>query len=96
MLIIWGCFNSDPNHGNINKLIISLKESGDQVEDQDLLKSIASLCAEFRGDSKVEFHIITANKTVVMEWPVIKVDISDIFKEKVENLLGQAGSIHTI
>jgi hypothetical protein len=73
-----------------------LKETSDQIEDHDLLKSIASLCAEFRGNSKIEFHIITDRKTVIMEWPVIKVETSDLFKEKIENLLGQSGSITTI
>ena len=76
-------------------LIIFLKESVNQSEDKHLLKSIASLCAEFKGNSKIEFHILTQNKTVVMEWPIIKVDISNIFKKKIENLLGDFGYINT-
>ncbi len=88
--------NGETGNNKSSKLIISLKETSDQIEDHDLLKSIASLCAEFRGNSKIEFHIITDRKTVIMEWPVIKVETSDLFKEKIENLLGQSGSITTI
>jgi hypothetical protein len=88
--------NGENGNKKSGKLIISLKETSNHAEDQDLLKSIASLCAEFRGDSKIEFHIITSRKTVIMEWPVLKVDMSDLFKGKIETLLGQSGSITTI
>lgn len=88
--------NGENGNKKSGKLIISLKETSNHAEDQDLLKSIASLCAEFRGDSKIEFHIITSRKTVIMEWPVLKVDMSDLFKGKIEALLGQSGSITTI
>ena len=83
------------NNTEPSKLIIFLKESVNQSKDRNLLKSIASLCAEFKGNSKIEFHILTQNKTVVMEWPIIKVDISNIFKKKIENLLGDFGYINT-
>ena len=85
--------NGENGNHNSSKLIISLKESSNQIEDHDLLKSIASLCAEFKGDSKIEFHIITKHKTVIMEWPLLKVDMTDLFKQKIETLLGQSGSI---
>ena len=85
--------NGENGNHKSGKLIISLKESSNQIEDHDLLKSIASLCAEFKGDSKIEFHIITKHKTVIMEWPLLKVEMTDLFKQKIEALLGQSGSI---
>ena len=46
-----------------------------------------------KGNSKIEFHIITKHKTVIMEWPLLKVEMTDLFKQKIETLLGQSGSI---
>ena len=85
--------NGENGNHKADKLIILLNESSNHIEDHDLLKSIASLCAEFKGNSKVEFHIVTNGKTVIMEWPLLKVDTTDIFKEKIETLIGNSGHI---
>ena len=74
-------------------LKLRLRESDEPNQDRHLLGDLSRLLLEYQGDDSVSLEIATDGRVVSMEWPLIKVHVSDSLEDRLRELLGSAGQV---
>tara|TARA_B000000437_G_C11521374_1_gene255370 strand:- start:101 stop:634 length:534 start_codon:yes stop_codon:yes gene_type:complete len=81
--------NGAPKKG----LLLKLKESGDINTDENLMENIKQLLLSNKGSDDVTFEIETQETYVTLDWPIVKVDASPELESKLNEMLGESGSV---
>ncbi|MBM3932891.1 MAG: DNA polymerase III subunit alpha [SAR202 cluster bacterium] len=72
-------------------LTVRIRESAQTDADQMLLDDIRRLLLEHQGQDPVNLEIATDGRIITMEWPVLRVNISETLERDLQNILGTAG-----
>lgn len=90
--------NVDNSNGSaykkkIKKMNITLIETDSIQNDQDRFHEVKDLLLVHIGDDEVILNIVSGQNIIKMNWPMMKINISDILKSNLEIILGDNGSI---
>ena len=72
---------------------ITLIETDSIQNDQDRFHEVKDLLLVHIGDDEVILNIVSGQNIIKMNWPMMKINISDILKSNLEIILGDNGSI---
>ena len=72
------------------RLVLRLRES-EPDHDKRMLFDVKSVLMEHRGDYEVTLEIATDGRIVMMEWPMVRVDMGADLIERLQGLLGKSG-----
>ena len=85
--------SNDLNGAPKKGLLLKLKESGDINTDGNLMENIKQLLLSNKGSDDVTFEIETQETYVTLDWPIVKVDASPELESKLNEMLGESGSV---
>ena len=74
-------------------LTLLIRETGGARDDRRLLEGVSRLLLEHQGEDDVSLRIATGGRIVTLEWPLVKVDISDSLERQLKEMLGSAGAV---
>ena len=78
--------SSDAGH----RLLLRLRES-EPDHDKRMLLDVKSVLMEHRGDHEVALEIATGGRIIMMDWPLVRVDMGAELVERLQGLLGKSG-----
>ena len=73
------------------KLIVRLRESGEQEHDQQMLEDVKSLLLNSPGGGEIGLEIAAEGRIFTLDWPTVKVDITEDLLHGLEEALGEGG-----
>ena len=85
--------SNDLNGAPKKGLLLKLKESGDINTDENLMENIKQLLLSNKGSDDVTFQNETQETYVTLDWPIVKVDASPELESKLNEMLGESGSV---
>ncbi len=78
-----------PNsHNSSNKLMLSIEESGNPIEDRYKFEDLIKLLLEHKGSSPVILKVFSRNEEVTLELPFANININSELEEKVIQIVG--------
>ena len=78
-----------PNsHNSSNKLMLSIEESGNPIEDRYKFEDLIKLLLEHKGSSPVILKVFSGNEEVTLELPFANININSELEEKVIQIVG--------
>lgn len=77
----------------LRQLTVRIRESGEVKADSQLLDDVRRLMLEFRGEEEVKLEVAIEGRIVILEWPLLGVNICDELSEGLERLLGMEGQV---
>ena len=78
-----------PNsHNSSNKLMLSIEESGNPIEDRYRFEDLIKLLLEHKGSSPVILKVFSENEEVTLELPFANININSELEEKVIQIVG--------
>ena len=81
---------ASPSSDMGQRLVLRLRES-EPDHDKRMLFDVKSVLMEHRGDYEVTLEIATDGRIVMMEWPMVRVDMGADLIERLQGLLGKSG-----
>ncbi len=78
------------------QLTIRLRESDDGERDREMLDDIKAAMLEHRGDEEVTLEIVVQGRLITMEWPMMKVRISDDLERTLKECVGAGGEVRVL
>ena len=77
----------------IKKLNITLIETDSVKNDENRFNEVKDLLLGHNGDDEVILKIISGEEIIKMNWPMMKINVSDNLKNNLEIILGNNGSV---
>ncbi len=91
---------SSPGHAppdaQPGKLIVRLRESGEQEHDQQMLEDVKSLLLNNRGSAEIGLEIAADGTLFSLDWPTVKVEITDNLLHGLQEALGDGGHTRVV
>ena len=84
-------FTSGPS--GQKQLVIRLREREDADGDRETLDDIKTTLLEHQGEEEVTLEIATQGRLITMDWPMLKVRISDDLKRALREYVGESGEV---
>ena len=75
------------------RLNLRLTQSDSAVEDQMMLDDVKRILLDYAGSDEVTLEIAADGHIYRMEWPPIRVTVSDELADKLTDVLGESGSV---
>ena len=89
-----------PDHGPTaaqpGKLIVRLRESGEQEHDQQMLEDVKSLLLNNPGSGEIGLEIAADGRLFSLDWPTVKVEITDDLLHGLQEALGERGHTRVV
>ena len=82
---------ADPSAGK--RLVIRLREGDDVDKDREILDDIKTALVEHQGQEDVTLEIAVDGRLITMDWPMLKVTISDDLQHALRNHVGESGEV---
>ena len=86
----------EPPPAQPGKLIVRLRESGEQEHDQQMLYDVKSLLLDSPGSVEIGLEIAADGRLFTMDWPTVKVDVTDDLLHGLRDALGQGGHTRVV
>ena len=74
-------------------MVIRLREREDADGDRETLDDIKTTLLEHQGEEEVTLEIATQGRLITMDWPMLKVRISDDLKRALREYVGESGEV---
>ena len=78
------------------KLIVRLRESGEQEHDQQMLYDVKSLLLDSPGSVEIGLEIAADGRLFTLDWPTVKVDVTDDLLHGLRDALGDGGGTRVV
>ena len=78
------------------KLIVRLRESGERQQDQRMLEDVKSLLLSSPGSVGIGLEIAADGRLFTLDWPTVKVDITDDLLHGLQEALGDGGNARVV
>ena len=74
-------------------MVIRLREGGDADRDRETLDDIKTALVEHQGEEPVTLEIQVNGRLITMDWPMLKVRISDDLERSLKEYIGESGAV---
>ena len=88
--------DSVPPAAQPGKLIVRLRESGEQEHDQRMLEDVKSLLLNSPGSGDIGLEIAADGRLFRLDWPTVKVEITDDLLHELREALGDGGHTRVV
>ena len=88
--------DSVPPAAQPGKLIVRLRESGEQEHDQRMLEDVKSLLLNSPGSGDIGLEIAADGRLFSLDWPTVKVEITDDLLHELRETLGDGGHTRVV
>ena len=85
--------NGDATHLTGGQLTVRIRETDSEADDQLLLADVKALLLEHQGEDPVRLEIARDERVVVLDWPILKVNICSPLEEGLKEVLGGTGQV---
>ena len=75
------------------QLVIRLQEGDDPDKDREILDDIKTALVEHQGEEDVTLEIAVEGRLITMDWPMLKVTISDDLQGALRGYVGESGEV---
>ena len=75
------------------QLVIRLREGEDADKDREILDDIKTALVEHQGEEDVTLEIVVEGRLITMDWPMLKVTISDDLQGALREYVGESGEV---
>ena len=75
------------------QLVIRLQEGDDPDKDREILDDIKTALVEHQGEEDVTLEIAVEGRLITMDWPMLKVTISDDLQRALGEHVGESGHV---
>ena len=86
----------EPPPAQPGKLIVRLRESGEQEHDQQMLYDVKSLLLDSPGGVEIGLEIAADGRLFTLDWPTVKVDVTDDLLHGLRDALGKGGHTRVV
>jgi hypothetical protein len=76
-----------------HRLNLRMRESDDPTADRMLLDDLKRVLLEHDGKDEVTLEIAARGQVYMLEWPMVKVDVSEDLMDQLRRLLGESGRV---
>jgi len=91
-----GAVNGSDSHKSLSRqLTLRIQETGNLDHDTQVLDDIKQTLLNHQGGDQVTLEIAVQGDVFVMEWPFVRIDISDELQSDLRQILGQFGEVRT-
>ena len=76
-------------------MTLRIQETGNLDHDTQVLDDVKQTLLNHQGGDQVTLEIAVHGDVFVMEWPFVRIDISDDLQSDLRRILGQFGEVRT-